>query len=163
MVPDELKAKFDNFRPVFRKTEVGKNDFGKYMQNCAIENDLHKHRQQKIISRFKLKTVSIITFLNFNIELRLQYRKLCRFVEYSPPNCFNKFNQSVVDARSGGDANPLSGVVAETIKILVNSSNGYQIMDKSRHTITNFLRDEKTHKGSTLQKIEHCSERFVRD
>ena len=54
----------------------------------------------------------------------------------------------MVDARREGDENPLSGVVAETMKLLGNSSYGYQIMDRSRHTVTNYLNDEKTHKAT---------------
>ena len=53
--------------------------------------------------------------------------------------------QSGVDAKWEGDENPLSGDIAETMKLLVNSF--YQIMDKSRHTITKYLNDEKTHKA----------------
>ena len=33
------------------------------------------------------------------------------------------------------------------MKLLGNSSYGYQIMDRSRHTITKHLNDEKTHKA----------------
>ena len=53
----------------------------------------------------------------------------------------------MVDARREGDENRLSGVVAETMKLLGNSSYEYQIMDRSRHTITKYLNDEKTHKA----------------
>ena len=53
----------------------------------------------------------------------------------------------MVDARREGDENPLSGVVAETIKLLSISSYGYQIMDKSRHTNTKYLNVEKTQKA----------------
>ena len=58
-----------------------------------------------------------------------------------------QFVQSVVDARREGDENPLSGVVEETMKLLGNSSYGYQIMDRSRHTITKYVNDETTHKA----------------
>ena len=40
----------------------------------------------------------------------------------------------------------LSGIVAETMKLLGNSSYGYQITERSRHTITKYLNNEKTHK-----------------
>ena len=46
------------------------------------------------------------------------------------------------------NVNPLSGAVAETLKLLCNSSYGYQIMDRSIHTITKYLNDEKTQKES---------------
>ena len=55
--------------------------------------------------------------------------------------------QSFVDARRAGDENPDSSVVAETMKLLGNSSYGYQIMDRSRHTVTQYFNEEKTHKA----------------
>ena len=51
--------------------------------------------------------------------------------------------QSAVNARRKRDEIPNSSVVAETMKLLANSS--YQIMDRSRHTVTKYLNDEKTH------------------
>ena len=53
----------------------------------------------------------------------------------------------MVDAGRERYENPLSGVVAETMKLLGSSSYGYQIMDRSRHTITKYLNNEKTHKA----------------
>ena len=76
----------------------------------------------------------------------MQCTKIYSFVQYTPRKCFNNFVKSVVDARRQGDENPLSGVVAETMKLLDNSSYGKQIMDRSRQTITKYLDDEKTHK-----------------
>ena len=52
----------------------------------------------------------------------------------------------MVDAKREGGDNSLSGVVAKTLKLLGTSSHGYQIMDRCRHTITEYLNDEKTHK-----------------
>ena len=43
VVPDELKSKFANFPPIFKNTEVGRNDIGDYMKNYAIENEMLKH------------------------------------------------------------------------------------------------------------------------
>ena len=118
------------------------------MQNYAIENDLLKHPQRMLISSFKLKNGSIVTPLfNFVMELGLQCTKVYRFVRYLPRKCFNKFVESVVDARREGDENHLSGVAAETIKLLGNSSYGYQIMDRSRHMTNKYLNGEKTHKA----------------
>ena len=50
-----------------------------------------------------------------------------------------------MDARRQGEENPKSSVVAETMKLLANSSYGYQIMNRSRNTVTKCLTDEKTH------------------
>ena len=40
VVPDELKSKFANFPPIFKNTEVGRDDIGGYMKNYAIENEM---------------------------------------------------------------------------------------------------------------------------
>ena len=48
-------------------------------------------------------------------------------------------------ARRKSDENSNSSVIAETMKLLANSSYGNQIMDRSRHTVTKYLSDEKTH------------------
>ena len=118
------------------------------MKNYEIENEMLKQPQRMLISSFKLENGTVITSLfNFYLRLGLQCTKVYRFLQYSPRKCFNNFVQSVVDARREGDENPLSGVVAETMKLLGNSSYEYQIMDRSRHTITKYLNDEKTHKA----------------
>ena len=146
VVPDELKSKFANFPPIFKNTEVEKNDIGDYMKNYAIENEMIKHPQRMLIASFKLENGTVITPLfKFYLELGLQCTKIYRFVQYSPR--FLNFVQSVIDARREGDENPLSGVVAETAKLLGNSSYGYQITDRSRHTITKYPNDEKTRKA----------------
>ena len=146
-VPDGLNYKFSNFPPIFKNFNVSRADIGEYMREYAIENNLLKQPQRKLISSFKLENGTIITpLLNFYLSLGLKCTKIYRFVQYTPEKCFNNFVQSVVDARRVGDENPDSSVVAETMKLLGNSSYGYQIMDRSRHTETKYLNDEKTHK-----------------
>ena len=72
-------------------------------------------------------------------------QKTYRFVESIPVKCFSKFVQSAVNARRVGDENLNSSVVAETMKLLANSSYGYQIMGRSRHAVTKCLSDGKSH------------------
>ena len=87
--------------------------------------------------------------------------KIHGFVEYTPISCFNSFVQSAVNARREGDKNPNSTVVAETMKLLANSSYGYQIMDRSRHTVTKYLNDEKTHSAinnEMFKRVNHISD-----
>ena len=156
VVPDELKSKFANSPPIFKNTEVGRNyywrlNIGDYMKNYAIENEMLKHPQRMLISGFKLENGTVITPLfNFYMELGLQCAKIYRFFQYSPRKCFKNFVHSVVDARREGDENPLSGVVAETMKLLGMDMYGYQIMEGSRHTITKYLNDKKR------QSMNHC-------
>ena len=47
------------------------------------------------------------------------------------------------------------------MKLLANSSYGYQIMDRSRHTITKYLNDEKAHKAINskfFKKLNHLND-----
>ena len=66
-------------------------------------------------------------------------------MEYIPVLCSNNVVQSGVNARREGDENANSSVVAETMKLLANSSYGYQFLDRSRHTVTKNLSDDKKH------------------
>ena len=66
----------------------------------------------------------------------------------------------MVDARRAGDENPDSSVVAERTKLLDNSSYAYQMMDRSRHTETKYLNDEKTNKainGKMFKRLNNVS------
>ena len=90
-------------------------------------------------------------------------QKIYRFVEYTPVKGFNKIVQSVVDARREEDENPKSSVVAETMKMLANSSYSYQIMDRSRHTVTKNLSDEKTHGAINTKffnRLDHINDQL---
>ena len=97
-----------------------------------------------LISSFTLQNGTPITpLLFFYLQLGLVVTKIHRFVEYTPSKCFNSFVQAAVDARRKGDENTNSIVVTETMKLLTNSSYGYQIIDQKRHTVTKYLTDEK--------------------
>ena len=97
-------------------------------------------------SSVHLENGTIITpLLIYYLHLGLECTKNYQFVQYTPKKCFNSFVQSAVNARRQGDENPNSSVVAETMKFLANISHGYQIMDRSRHTVTKCLNYEKTH------------------
>ena len=96
----------------------------------------------------------------FNLQLGLVCTKNFRFVEFNPKKCFNSFVQSVVDARSQSDENPNSSAIEETTIFLANSSYGNQIMDRSRHTVTKYLTDEKTHAAircNSFKKLDNVN------
>ena len=71
--------------------------------------------------------------------------KLHRFIENISLKIFSSFVQSAVDSSRQGDENPKSSVVADTMELLANSSRSYQILDRSRHTVTKNPSDEKLH------------------
>ena len=118
------------------------------MREYAEKVNIMAQPRRMLISSFILTNGTIITpLLLFYLKLGLVCEKILRFAQYTPRNCFNNFVQSAVDARREGDENSNSTVVAETMKPLANSSYGYQITDRSRHTVTKYLIDGKTHRA----------------
>ena len=143
-MPEELKKKFADFPPIFKNTNVGRHDIGLLMKDYAEKEGLVCQPRKMLISSYFLEKGTLITpLLLFYLEWGLVCKKIYRFVEYIPVKCFKNFVQSAVKARREGDENPNSSVVAETMKLLANSSYGYQFMDHSRHTVTKYLNDEK--------------------
>ena len=146
-VPEHLRSYFSNFPPIFTKNiVVRREDIGNLMRDYAEKENIMPQPRRMLISSFILLIGTILTpLILFYLKLGLVCKKIHRFVQYTPRKCFNNFVQSAVDARRQRDENPNSSVVAETMKLLANSSYGYQIMDRSRHSVTKYLNDEKTH------------------
>ena len=160
-VPENLRANVANFLPLFKKTLFSQSYIGDLMKNYAEEERFLSQPRNLLISSSTLQNGTLITpLLLFYLQLGLVVTKIHHFVEYIPKKCFNSFVQSAVDARRKGDDNPNSSVVAETRKLLANSSYGYQIMDRSRHTVTMYLTDEKTHatiNSKLFRKLDHLN------
>ena len=120
-------------------------------------------RRMLISSPILTNTTIITPLLLFYLKLGLVCKKIHRFIQYIPRKCFNSLVKSALDARQQGDKNPHSSVVAETMKLLANSSYGYQIMDRSRHTVTKYLPDEKTHSaidGKLFKRPNHITDQL---
>ena len=154
-VPEKLKEKFANFPPIFKNS---------LMQDYAEKQGLLCQPRKMLISVYFLENGTLITpLLLFYLDLGLVCKKIYRFVEYTTVKCFNKFVQSAVDARREGDENPNSSVVAETMKLLANRSYGYQITNRSRHTVTKFLSDEQIHGAintNFFKSLDHINDQL---
>ena len=131
------------------------------MKNYLEEERLLSQPRKMLLSSFALQTGKLITPpLLFSLQMGLVVTNIHRFVEYTPKKCFNSFVQAAVDARKKLDENPNSSVLAETMKLLANSSYGYQIMDRSKHTLTKYLTDKKTHVANNsklFKKLHHVN------
>ena len=163
-VPEHLRSYFSNFPPIFKNTVVSREDIGNLMREYAEKENVMTQPRRMLISSFVLTNRTIITpLLSFYLKLGLVCKKIHRFVQYTPRKCFNNFVQSAMDARRQGDENPNSSVVAETMKLIANSSYGYQITDRSRHTVTKYLTDEKTHSAinsKMFKRLNHITDQL---
>ena len=157
-VPQHLRCYFSNFPPLFKNTVISREDIGTLMREYAEKNYIMAQPRRMLISSFVLTNSTIITLLLlFYLKVGLVCKMAHRFVQYTRRKCFNNFVHSAVDACRQGDENPNSSVVAETMKLLVNSSCGCQIMDCSRHTETKYLTDGKTHSAINSKMFERLN------
>ena len=158
-VPENLRPKFCMFLPIFKNTLVSKNFIGDLMKTYAEEEGIMSQPRKMLILSFILQNGTLITpLLLFYLQLELFVTKIHSFVEYAPKKCFKSFVQTAVDAKRKSDENPNSSVVAETMKLLADSSYGYQIMDRSQHTVTKYLSDKKTDaaiKSKLFKRLDH--------
>ena len=160
-IPEKLRANFANFHPIFTNTLVSKNNNDDLMKTYAEGERIMSQPRKMLISSFTLQNGTLITLLLwFYLQLRLVVTKRHRFVEYTPRKCFNSFVQAAMDIRRKVDENLNSSV--NSMKLLANSSYGYQIVDRSRHTVTKYLNlsDEKTHAATNsklFKKIDHVN------
>ena len=123
------------------------------MKEYAEKEEIKSQPRRMLISSFYLKNGTIITpLLLYFLQLGLECTKIHQFVQYTHKKCFSSFVLSAVNDGRQGDENPNSSVVAETMKLLANSSYGYQFMDRSRHrhTVTKCLNDGKTHSAINI-------------
>ena len=157
-MPEHLRDYFFNFPPIFKNTAVSRDDICNLMKQYAEKENIMVQPKRMLISSFILTNGTIITLLLlFYLQLGLVCKKIHRFVQYTPRKSFGNFVQSAVDARRQRDENPNSSVVAKTMKLIAKSFYGYQIMDRSRHTVTKYLSDEKTHSAKDSKMFKRLN------
>ena len=162
-VPEHLGSYFSNFPPVFKNIVVSREDIGTLMRDYAEKENIMPQPRRMLISSFILTNGTILTpLLLFYLKLGLFCKKFHRFVQYTPKTCFNSFVQSAVDARRQGDRNPNSKVVAETMKLLANSSYGYQIIDRSRYTgkVSDRWKTRSAKNSRMFKRLNHITDQL---
>ena len=60
-VPENLRANFSNFPPIFKNTLVNKNDIGDLMKTYAEEEGIKSQPRKELISSFTLQNGTLIT------------------------------------------------------------------------------------------------------
>ena len=131
------------------------------MREYAEKEIFMAQSRRMLLSSFILTNGTIITpLLLFYLKLGLVCKKIHRFVQYTPRHCFNNFVQSAVDARRQGEEKPKSSVVAETMKLLANSSYG---SDNGLQPTHCDKLSEKTHsaiKSEMFKRLNHITDQL---
>ena len=139
-VPELLREKFREFPPILKNCDVSLKDIGPHVKDFAHESNLLKKPRRMLISSFYLQRGPKITpLLQFYLEKGLVLNQVYWFIQYTPEKGFESFVNSVVEELREGDKNTSTSVVAETMKLIGSCSYGYQIMDRSKHSKTQYV------------------------
>ena len=120
--------------PIFKNTNISRDDIGDFMRTYAEENDVMKqHRRSLIGSMFGEKILLATPLLKWYLEHSLEVTRVYQVLEYTPNPCFKPFGDAVSDARRAGDVDPSKVIIADTSKLTGNSGYGKTITNKERH------------------------------
>ena len=134
-VPKKLRKAIANFPPIFRNNNVGRDDIGPFIKDYAKKGEWCRLRRMLISSYWK-EEQSLHRCCFFVWICGWFARKLivlCITIQWYVSTTLLSLLVSTKGERYG---NPNSSIMTDTMKILVNSSFGYQNMDWSRHSVT---------------------------
>ena len=133
-VPAHLREKFAEMSPLFVTSDVHFEDIGEHMKQHVTDHNLSTHSKRLLVGGMAAKKLLLATpLLKWYVEHGLVITKVYQVIEYEPKTCFKQFAQDVSDARRTGDINPDTSIIADTMKLIGNSSYGSTIMDKTKH------------------------------
>ena len=143
-VPEHLREHFSEMCPIFKNTEISRDDIGEFMKAYAEENDVMKRPRQSLIGSMIGEKILLATpLLKWYLEHGLEVTRVYQVIEYTPKPCFKPFGDAVSNARRAGDADPSKAIIADTMKLVGNSSYGKTITNKERHRQVKFCGDDE--------------------
>ena len=156
-IAEHLRSYFSNFFLMFENTVASRKDFGTLMKRYAEKNTFWPSLKECLYQVLHQLLERFSPLNLFHLKRVLACKRSHLFVWNIPKKCFTTFVQSSVNAQRQGDENPNSSVVGETMKLLANSSYGYQGMDRCQPTLTKYLNDEKRHNAINGKMFKHLN------
>ena len=133
-VPDNLRETYAKFPPIFKNTDVSRNDIGPHMRKIAEEEGLLTRPRRMLISSFFSEQKLIATpLLRWYIEKGFEVTNIEEVIQYAPERCFQDFVEMVTKARQLGDVEERFKNVAQAFKLLGNSAYGRLLMNRIEH------------------------------
>ena len=118
-VPEHLKEKFSEMCPIFKNTNISREDMGEFMKAYAEEHGIMAQPRRSLIESMKGDKILLATpLLKWYLEHGLEVTKVHQVIEFTPEPCFKSFGDAVSDARRAGDADPNKAIIADTMKLL---------------------------------------------
>jgi len=141
-VPEALKEKFSEMCPIFKNTEISRDDIGEYMREFAEKHKIMPRPRRSLIGSLKGEKILLATpLLKWYLEHGLVVTKIYQVVEYTPETCFESFGEAVSSARRAGDVDPSKAIIADTMKLV------------SPRLIQSFCYTTKVHKQVIVQTL----------
>ena len=108
-VPEHLKEKFSEMCPIFKNTNISREDIGEFMKAYAEEHGIMAQPRRSLIGSMKGDKILLATpLLKWYLEHGLEVTKVHQVIEFSPEPCFKSFGDAVSDARRADDVDPNS-------------------------------------------------------
>ncbi len=78
-LPERLREKFSEMCPVFKNTDISRDDIGEFMKTYAEENDIMTRPRRSLIGsmvgeKILLATPLLKWYLEHGLEVRIKYR-----------------------------------------------------------------------------------------
>ena len=107
---------------------------GEVMQEYAKEHSIKDVPRRLLIGSYFGKKIGLSTpLLKWYLEHGLVITHIYTVIEYVPNAAFNSFMMQVAQARLDGDRDKDKALIAETMKLIGNSSYGKLITKKEKH------------------------------
>ena len=118
-VPEHLKEKFSEMCPIFKNTNISRDDIGDFMKAYAEEHNIMAQPRRSLIGSMKGEKILLATpLLKWYLEHGLEVTKVHQVVEFTPVPCFKPFGDAVSDARRAGDADSRKAIIPDTMKLV---------------------------------------------
>ena len=175
--PDHLKDRFAELPPIFKNTEVSREDIGDFMKAYAERTETLKKPTRLLISSYHATKILLATpLLKWYLDNGLEVTKVHTVIAYEPKACFGDVVKTISDARRQGDKSKDSAILAESMKLIGNSCYGKCAEDKRKHTTVHYadsrsathLANSKLFKKMTMMQddlfeVEEAKKRIVYD
>ena len=127
---------------IFKNTEVSLKDVGQHMKEYDKEHKIKDISCPLLIGSYVGKKTDLSTpLLRFYLNHGLVIIYIYTIVEYILNTAFNSFMMQVALARLDGDCDNDKALIAETMKLIGNSSYGKLITNKEKHHDRNQCRN----------------------
>ena len=118
-VPEHLKEKFSEMCPIFKNTNISRDDIGDFMKAYAEEHNIIAQPRRSLIGSMKGEKILLATpLLKWYLEHGLEVPKVHQVIEFNPEPCFKPFRDAVSDSRRAGRADPSKAIIADSMTLV---------------------------------------------